>query len=136
MTSSNSSSGYHDKSQVPRSDQWTKDIIEYLQYLLDDFITRNKTQSALYARDRSSQMIFTGSVQQKGDSYSSLVDGEEPSLYTKWWYVVRIIHWHHAEGLIIPSLIIDWVLNQLQVLIFYPYLFTFSMQQFAIYNLL
>lgn len=81
-------------------------------------------------------MIFTGSVQQKGDSYSSLVDGEEPSLYTKWWYVVRIIHWHHAEGLIIPSLIIDWVLNQLQVLIFYPYLFTFSMQQFAIYNLL
>lgn len=64
-------------------------------------------------------MIFAGSVQQKGDSYSSLVDGEEPSLYTKWWYVVRIIHWHHAEGLIIPSLIIDWVLNQLQVLIFF-----------------
>lgn len=118
MTSSNSSSGYHDKTQVSRSEQWTKDIIEYLQYLLDEFITRNNTHSALYARDRSSQMIFAGSVQQKGNSYSSVADGEEPSLYTKWWYVVRIIHWHHAEGLVIPSLIIDWVLNQLQVQMF------------------
>ncbi|XP_057780532.1 mediator of RNA polymerase II transcription subunit 12 [Salvia miltiorrhiza] len=113
-TSSNSSSGYHDKTHVSRSEQWTKDIIEYLQCLLDEFLTRNNTHSALYARDRSSQMIFAGSVQQKGDSYPSLVDGEEPSLYNKWWYVVRIIHWHHAEGLVIPSLIIDWVLNQLQ----------------------
>ncbi|KAL8500001.1 hypothetical protein ACS0TY_019843 [Phlomoides rotata] len=111
-TSSNSSSGYNDKTQVSRSEQWTKDIIEYLQYLMDEFITRNNTHSALYARDRSSQMVFAGSVQQKGDSYLSV--GEEPSLYTKWWYVVRIIHWHHAEGLVVPSLIIDWVLNQLQ----------------------
>ncbi|XP_047979942.1 mediator of RNA polymerase II transcription subunit 12-like [Salvia hispanica] len=113
-TSSNSSSGYHDKAQVSRSEQWTKDIIEYLQCLLDEFLTRNNTHSALYARGRSSQMIFTGTVQQKSDSYSSLIDGEEPSLYNKWWYVVRIVHWHHAEGLVIPSLIIDWVLNQLQ----------------------
>ncbi|XP_047963681.1 mediator of RNA polymerase II transcription subunit 12 [Salvia hispanica] len=112
--SSNTSSGYHEKTQISRSEQWTKDIIEYLQCLLDEFLTRNNTHSALYARDRSSQMIFAGSVQQKGDSYSSVVDGEEPSLYNKWWYVVRIIHWHHAEGLVIPSLIIDWVLNQLQ----------------------
>lgn len=114
VNSSNSSSGYHDKTQVPRSEQWTKDIIEYLQYLLDEFITRNNTHSAFYARDRSSQMIYAGSLQQKGDPFSSVVDGEEPSLYTKWWYVVRIIHWHHAEGLVIPSLIIDWVLHQLQ----------------------
>ncbi|XP_042053892.1 mediator of RNA polymerase II transcription subunit 12-like [Salvia splendens] len=112
--SSNTSSGYHEKTQISRSEQWTKDIIEYLQCLFDEFLTRNNTHSASYARDRSSQMIFAGSVQQKGDSYSSLVDGEEPLLYNKWWYVVRIIHWHHAEGLVIPSLIIDWVLNQLQ----------------------
>lgn len=111
-TSSNSLSGYNDKTQVSRSEQWTKDIIEYLQLLMDEFIMRNNTQSALYGRDRSSQMIYAGSVQQKGDSYLSV--GEEPSLYTKWWYVVRIIHWHHAEGLLVPSLIIDWVLNQLQ----------------------
>lgn len=84
---------------------------------------RNNTQSALYARDRSSQMIYAGSMQQKGDSYLSV--GEEPSLYTKWWYVVRIIHWHHAEGLLVPSLIIDWVLNQLQVHMFSSLSFSF-----------
>ncbi|KAK4418625.1 Mediator of RNA polymerase II transcription subunit [Sesamum alatum] len=114
VTSSNSSSGFHDKTQFSRSEQWTKDVIEYLQYLLDEFITRNHSHSTLHMRDRSSQMVFAGSVQQKGDSFSALMDGDEPSLYTKWWYVVRIIHWHHAEGLVIPSLIIDWVLNQLQ----------------------
>ncbi|KAL0464806.1 UNVERIFIED_CONTAM: Mediator of RNA polymerase II transcription subunit [Sesamum latifolium] len=113
-TSSNSSSGFHDKTQFSRSEQWTKDVIEYLQYLLDEFITRNHSHSTLHMRDRSSQMVFAGSVQQKSDSFSALMDGDEPSLYTKWWYVVRIIHWHHAEGLVIPSLIIDWVLNQLQ----------------------
>ncbi|KAJ0818282.1 hypothetical protein HanLR1_Chr00c0367g0745031 [Helianthus annuus] len=41
-------------------------------------------------------------------------DPEEPSLHFKWWYVVRIIQWHYAEGLLLPSLIIDWLLNQLQ----------------------
>ncbi|KAL7138916.1 hypothetical protein ABFS83_09G015300 [Erythranthe nasuta] len=113
-SSSNSSSGYHDKTQFSRSQQWTKDIIEYLQFLLDEFIVRNNTHSALHTRDRSSQMAFAGLMQPKGDSNSAVVDGEEPSLSTKWWYVVRIIHWHHSEGLVIPSLIIDWVLNQLQ----------------------
>ncbi|KAI3444539.1 hypothetical protein Pfo_001204 [Paulownia fortunei] len=113
-TSSNSSFGYHDKTQFSRSEQWTKDVIEYLQCLLDEFITRNNNHSTLHTRDRSSQMVFAGSVQRKGDSYSAVIDGEEPSLYTKWWYVVRVIHWHHAEGLVVPSLIIDWVLNQLQ----------------------
>ncbi|KZV57645.1 mediator of RNA polymerase II transcription subunit 12-like [Dorcoceras hygrometricum] len=108
--SSNSSSGLHDKIHLTRSDQWTKDIIEYLQLLLDEFVTRNNSHSSLNFRDRSSQMVYAGSAQQ----ISSVMDGEEPSLYTKWWYVVRIIHWHHTEGLLVPSLIIDWVLNQLQ----------------------
>ncbi|PIN22837.1 RNA polymerase II transcription mediator [Handroanthus impetiginosus] len=112
--SSNSSSGYHDKPQLSRSEQWTRDLIEYLQHLLDEFIARNNSHSTSHMRDRSSQMVFAGSVQQKADSFSAVMDGEEPSLYTKWWYVVRIIHWHHAEGLIVPCLIIDWVLNQLQ----------------------
>ncbi|KAK6162336.1 hypothetical protein DH2020_002177 [Rehmannia glutinosa] len=113
-TSSNSSAGYHDKNQFSRSEQWTKDVIHYLQCLLDEFITRNNSNPTLHTRDRSPQMVFAGSVQRKGDSYSAVIDGEEPSLYSKWWYVVRIIHWHQAEGLVVPSLIIDWVLNQLQ----------------------
>lgn len=71
-------------------------------------------------------MVFAGSVQQKADPFSAIADGEEPSLYTKWWYVVRLIHWHHSEGLIVPSLVADWVLNQLQVCIsFGCYLFLF-----------
>ncbi|KAG8391835.1 hypothetical protein BUALT_Bualt01G0228300 [Buddleja alternifolia] len=114
--SSNSSSKSHEKTQYSLSQQWTKDVIEYLQYLLDELLKKNSSRSTLHMRGRSSQMVYAGSVQQKGDSFLPIMDGEEPSLYTKWWYVVRIIHWHHAEGLVVPSLIIDWVLNQLQVL--------------------
>ncbi|KAL3622117.1 hypothetical protein CASFOL_033528 [Castilleja foliolosa] len=113
-TSSNSLAGYHDKNQFARSEQWTKDVIDYLQGLLDEFVARNNTHPTSHSRDRSSQIVFAGSVQRKGDSYSAVINGAEPSLYVKWWYVVRIIQWHNAEGLIVPSLIIDWVLNQLQ----------------------
>ncbi|PIM99566.1 RNA polymerase II transcription mediator [Handroanthus impetiginosus] len=112
--SSNSSSGFHEKPQFSRSEQWTKDIIEYLKYLLDAFMARNTSYSTLQLHERASPMVYAGLGQQKGDSFSAVMDTEEPSLYTKWWYVVRIIHWHHAEGLIVPSLIIDWVLSQLQ----------------------
>ncbi|KAL6494022.1 hypothetical protein OROGR_031931 [Orobanche gracilis] len=113
-TYSNLSAGYQDKHQFLHSEQWTKDVIGYLQCLLDEFVTKNITHSTIHTRDRSSQMVFVDSVQRKGDSYSVAIDCDTPSLYAKWWYVVRIIHWHHAEGLIMPSLIIDWVLNQLQ----------------------
>ncbi|KAG9139463.1 hypothetical protein Leryth_020698 [Lithospermum erythrorhizon] len=58
-------------------------------------------------------MIYSGSMQHRGESDSTSVNGDEPSLHFKWWYVVRILQWHHTEGLLIPSLVIDWVLNQL-----------------------
>lgn len=41
-------------------------------------------------------------------------NGEEPSLHLRWLLVIRLLQWHHAEGLLLPSLIIDWVLHQLQ----------------------
>ncbi|KAL6565943.1 hypothetical protein OROHE_004998 [Orobanche hederae] len=112
--SSNSSSSYHEKTQFSRSELWTKDVIEYLQYLLNEFMTRNASHSTLHIRDRSSKMVYTGSMHKRSDSFSPVMDREEPSLHTKWWYVVRIIHWHYAEGLVVPSLIIDWVFNELQ----------------------
>ncbi|GER26438.1 mediator of RNA polymerase II transcription subunit [Striga asiatica] len=112
--SSNSSSSINEKTQLSRSELWTKDVIEYLQYLLDEFMARNVSHSTLPVRQRSSQMVYAGSVQQKSDSFSSVMDVGEPSLHTKWWYLVRIIQWHYAEGLLIPSLITDWVLNQLK----------------------
>lgn len=108
--SSTTSSGSPEKTRFSRSDQWTKDVIEYLQYLLDEFVSKNNS----YSKERSPQFAYGGSIQHKNDSMLVLVDGEEPSLHFKWWYVVRIIQWHYAQGLLLPSLIIDWILNQLQ----------------------
>ncbi|XP_010255357.1 PREDICTED: mediator of RNA polymerase II transcription subunit 12-like isoform X2 [Nelumbo nucifera] len=107
--SANVSSGATDKTQLNRSDLWTKDIIEYLQYLLDEYISKDGS----LGRDQSPQMLLAGSVH-KGDSTPTLTDDEEPSLHFKWWYMVRILQWHHAEGLVLPSHIIEWVLSQLQ----------------------
>ncbi|KAL3536818.1 hypothetical protein ACH5RR_000184, partial [Cinchona calisaya] len=113
--SSNLSSGVPDKTQFSRSEQWTKDVIDYLQVLLDEFVSKNNFHSTVHGR-RSPQMVYVGCVQHQSDatSTSTSTDADEPSLHFKWWYVVRLLHWHHAEGLIIPSLIVDWVFNQLQ----------------------
>ncbi|KAJ0665857.1 putative mediator complex, subunit Med12 [Helianthus annuus] len=111
--SSSTSSGSPDRTRFSRSEQWTKDVIEYLQHLLDEFVQKSNSHSTLHVKDRSPQFAYGGSIQHKNDLVSA-VDSDEPSLHFKWWYVVRIIQWHYAEGLLLPSLIIDWVLNQLQ----------------------
>ncbi|KAK9274133.1 hypothetical protein L1049_018947 [Liquidambar formosana] len=108
------SSGASDKTLLSRTELWTKDIIDYLQSLLNEFFSRNNSHSTPHTRDRSPQMLYGGSIQHKSDPASTVLDGEEPSLHFKWWYVVRILQWHHAEGLLLPAPIIDWVLNQLQ----------------------
>ncbi|XP_043715509.1 mediator of RNA polymerase II transcription subunit 12 [Telopea speciosissima] len=106
-TSANVSSGQADKPQSGRTELWTKDVIDYLQILLDEFLSKNGSLSTLFSRgDQSPQMLLAGSVHQG--------DGEEPSLQFKWWYMVRILQWHHAEGLLLPSNVIDWLLSQLQ----------------------
>ncbi|KAJ4826395.1 hypothetical protein Tsubulata_025175 [Turnera subulata] len=106
------SSGTLDKAQLPCAELWTKDVIEYLQILLDEFLSRNNHHSAPHIRDRSQQVL--NAVQHRGDLASAGVDGDEPSLHFKWWYMARLLHWHHAEGLLLPSVVIDWVLSQLQ----------------------
>lgn len=110
------SSGSPDKSQLSRTELWTKDVIDYLHGLLEEFFSRNSSHSTQHSREKSQQILYAGSIQPKSDPVSGL-DSEEPSLHFKWWYVVRILQWHHAEGLILPSLIIDWALRQLQVLV-------------------
>ena len=119
-------SGAIDKTQLSRTELWTKDVIDYLQYLLDEFFSRNNSHSTQHGRDRLPQMLYAGSLQHRSDPTSAILDGEEPTLHFKWWYVVRLLQWHHAEGLVLPSLIIDWVLNQLQVLNLVYYFFHFS----------
>ncbi|KAF6175105.1 hypothetical protein GIB67_022786 [Kingdonia uniflora] len=112
--SSSVSSSSPDKTQLARSELWTKDIIEYLQYLLDEFISKDGSLST------PPKMSLVGMAHQKSDA-SPVLDGEEPSLHFKWRYMARILQWHHSEGLLITSHIIDWVLNQLQVT--YPFFF-------------
>ncbi|XP_045793833.1 mediator of RNA polymerase II transcription subunit 12-like [Trifolium pratense] len=107
-------SGTNDKTQLSCSEFWTKDIIEYLQTLLDDFFSKSTSHSTLHNRDRSPQMPYTASLKHRTNQLLPVSDGEEPSLHFKWWYVVRLLQWHHAEGLLLPSVVIDWVLHQLQ----------------------
>ncbi|MCH89140.1 mediator of RNA polymerase II transcription subunit, partial [Trifolium medium] len=59
-------------------------------------------------------MPYTASLKHRTNQLLPVSDGEEPSLHFRWWYVVRLLQWHHAEGLLLPSVVIDWVLHQLQ----------------------
>ncbi|KAK1260873.1 Mediator of RNA polymerase II transcription subunit 12 [Acorus gramineus] len=106
------SPGVTDKAQ--RSELWTKDVIEYFQYLLDEVFSKDGSLPALQIRDQTLQPVLAGTVQQKADLVQAIPDMGEPSLQFKWWYMVRILQWHNEEGLLLPSLIIDWVLSQLQ----------------------
>ncbi|KAL5727448.1 hypothetical protein ACHQM5_000643 [Ranunculus cassubicifolius] len=108
------SSGSPDKTQLARSELWTKDVIEYLQCLLDDFFSKDGSLSTAQGRNQSPQMLMAGSVQHKVDSSLAFFDGDEPSLHFKWWYMVRLLQWHQAEGLLIPSHIIEWVFSRIQ----------------------
>ncbi|XP_042503822.1 mediator of RNA polymerase II transcription subunit 12-like [Macadamia integrifolia] len=112
-TSANISSGPSDKPQSGRTEQWTKNVIDYLQVLLDEFLSKDGSLSTPHRRDQPPQMLLAGFVH-KDNSAPTIPDGEEPSLHFKWWYMVRILQWNHAEGLLLPSYVIDWVLSQLQ----------------------
>ncbi|GMH31306.1 hypothetical protein Nepgr_033149 [Nepenthes gracilis] len=108
------SSGSPDKSQLSRTKLWTKDVTDYLQCLLDEYLSKNNAPPGPQNKNVSPQTLYAGSLLNKNDPSSAVLDGEEPSLHLKWWYVVRILQWHLAEGLIVPSPLIDWVLLQLQ----------------------
>lgn len=91
-------------------------MVDYLECLVEDFFSRSNSHLIPQNKDRSPQMFSVGFTHTKGDPPSAVFDGEEPSLHFKWWYVVRLLLWHQAEGLLLPSLIVDWVLGQLEVL--------------------
>lgn len=103
-----------DKAQFARAELWTKDVIEYLQHLVDEFFSKDGAFAAIPSRDQSSPSMLAGVPQHGSDSISSTLDVDEPSLQFKWSYMVRLLHWHFAEGLLVPSFVVEWVLNQLQ----------------------
>ncbi|KAL0547832.1 hypothetical protein IC582_012261 [Cucumis melo] len=107
------SCGAFDKAQLSRTEFWTKDVVDYLECLVEEFISRSNSHLTPPNKDRSPQMFSVGFSHTKGDP-PAVFDGEEPSLHFKWWYVVRLLLWHQAEGLLLPSLIVDWVLGQLE----------------------
>ncbi|URD97129.1 Transcription mediator complex subunit Med12 [Musa troglodytarum] len=114
LASSSISSGAPDKAQFARSDLWSKDVVEYLQQLLDEIFPKDGSNVPILVRNQSPQntMAISYHAPQKNESFSS--DAEEPSLHFKWWYMFRLVQWHLAEGLLLPSPIIELIFNQIQ----------------------
>ncbi|KAI0513803.1 hypothetical protein KFK09_009833 [Dendrobium nobile] len=107
------SSGAQDKAHLSRTELWTKDVVEYLQQLLDEYLSKEGSVAPASSRDQSSPSLLSGSAQ-KVDSGGAASDVEEPSFSSKWWYMVHLLHWNYSEGLILSSVVVEWVLNQLQ----------------------
>lgn len=91
------SAGGPDKSQSKRVENWTKNLLEYAQWLLDDLC-----QSGGAPR---TQFMSAGGVSSDA----------EPDVYTKWRYIVRLAQWHYSEGLLHRTLVVDWALKLLKV---------------------
>ncbi|OAY75728.1 Mediator of RNA polymerase II transcription subunit 12 [Ananas comosus] len=110
------SSGAPDKAQATRTEQWTKDITDYLQQLLDEFLSKDGSAVPLSGRDQSSPGLMgqPPSAKHRAESSPVISEVEDTSFLFRWWYVVRLLQWHFAEGLVLPSLVIEWVFAQLQ----------------------
>lgn len=70
-------------------------------------------------REQSSPGLAAGTnqIKMKTEASPAAGDSEEP-LHLKWRYMVRLIQWHLTEELLVPSVLIEWLSNQLQVLLF------------------
>ncbi|CAM6106401.1 unnamed protein product [Calypogeia fissa] len=99
------SAGGPDKSQSKRVELWTKDVLEYAQSVLEEFCNASR---------QSSTSLYTTNQQQQAGGGEGGRDGAEVDLQAKWRYMVRLAQWHHSEGLIHRTQLVDWVLKQLQ----------------------
>lgn len=109
-TSSSISTGASDNQ---RSNQWTKDVVEYLQQLLEEFSLKEAHPSF---KEQPSAGLISGATQVKlkNEAPSAGGDTEEPLVHFKWWYMVRLVQWHLTEELLVPSVLIEWLCYQLQ----------------------
>jgi hypothetical protein len=87
---------------------------------LDEFCSKEGTVAPPSFREQSSPGLNAGTNQIKVKTEASPAggDGEEPLVHFKWRYMVRLIQWHLTEELLVPSVLIEWLSNQLQVLLF------------------
>ncbi|ONL92637.1 polymerase II transcription-mediator1 [Zea mays] len=98
-----------------RSNQWTKDVVEYLQQILDEVCSKEGAIVPPSFKEQSSPGLAAGTNQIKMKTESSPAgDSEEPLVHFKWRYMVRLIQWHLTEELLVPSVLIEWLSNQLQ----------------------
>ncbi|KAK3148637.1 hypothetical protein QOZ80_3BG0297530 [Eleusine coracana subsp. coracana] len=99
-----------------RSNQWTKDVVEYLHQVLDEFCLKEGTAVPPSFREQSSPGLAAGANQIKIKAEASPASGdvEEPLVHFKWRYMVRLVQWHLTEELLVPSVLIEWLFNQLQ----------------------
>ncbi|XP_040384046.1 mediator of RNA polymerase II transcription subunit 12-like isoform X2 [Oryza brachyantha] len=99
-----------------RAHHWTKDVVEYSQQLLDELCSKNGFSAPPSSQEQSLPYLIAGDnlTKLKTGVSPAGADFQEPSLYFKWSYMVRIIQWHLMEQLLVPSLLIEWVFNQLQ----------------------
>jgi hypothetical protein len=95
-----------------RSNQWTKDVVEYLQQILDEFCSKEGTAVPTSFREQSSP---GHQIKMKAEASPAIGDAEEPLVHFKWRYMVRLVEWHLTEELLVPSVLIEWLFNQLQV---------------------
>ncbi|EEE51361.1 hypothetical protein OsJ_32377 [Oryza sativa Japonica Group] len=102
-----------------RSQHWTKDVIEYLQLLLDELCSKNGFFGLPSSQEQSLPCLVAGDspIKLKTGASPASADVEEPSLHFKWSYMIRIVQCHLMEQLLVPSLLIEWVFNQLQTYI-------------------
>ncbi|XP_062217118.1 mediator of RNA polymerase II transcription subunit 12-like [Phragmites australis] len=112
-TSNSISTGASDNQ---RSNQWTKDVVEYLQQILDEFCLKEGNVVPLPFREQSSPGLIAGAnqIKMKTEATPAAGDTEEPLMHFKWRYMVRLIQWHLTEELLVPSVLIEWLFNQLQ----------------------
>lgn len=101
-----------------RSNQWTKDVVEYLQQILDEFCLKEGTAGPPSFREQPSPGLAVGAnqIKIKAEASPASGDAEEPLVHFKWRYMVRLVQWHLTEELLAPSVLIEWLFNQLQVL--------------------
>lgn len=108
------SSGGGDKSQQKRVELWTKDVLEYMQFLLDEKVQHGETGFAGLGRDNYALLPLSGTAQQANNFTQGNVEPEDPPLQKKWHYMLQILLLHFSEGLLNRAQVIDWVLKQLQ----------------------
>ncbi|KAI5076641.1 hypothetical protein GOP47_0009111 [Adiantum capillus-veneris] len=108
------SSGGGDKSQHRRVELWTKDVLEYMQSLLDEKVQHGDTGLVALGRENCALLPLSGPSQQANDFTQGTPEMEDPPLHKKWHYMLQILLMHFSEGLLNRPQVIDWVLKQLQ----------------------